>query len=434
MKEIDNILAELSLVSPDGMVSGWTDENVRALTSVLEKRGMNQDEILELISPLLDEAGRKPKVVVDDDEEDAPKGKEDRSGDPYPDKAYSPVKVATEIQRMIEKNKDNPGWQEFLANKDAASTIEQAIEFYNKTDPNVIKQLNDINTGQSRAALGKGEVQLVWFLKGATHGGGSTGDINIGGKSIDAKEVGKMSKSGDGNINIERNSFSGFNQNKFVSELSDLINIVRDDNVRNYIYSNILHTPQAKKDLGGGEKRGPVPMTTTFLESFDMGKFGANTISGINYIGKKVGELKNSPDGGTTVVSVFSKGEKHSAAVNNPDDVIPTIQQMATKQQSDVEEVPLEMKPLNKNDETLAISKLLRAKFFQTAWTEEKMWDSLSQNLHYDGIVVISNGGDKAVEYIDKKDFAKKFAFRGLNKGITISYPKLSSAESANQP
>jgi hypothetical protein len=306
-----------------------------------------------------------------------------------------------------------------LRNKNRARTVEDAIDLYNNMDKSLLLEINKIKTGQARAALGVGEIPLVWFLNGAKHGGGDTGDIlTKDGLKIDVK-------AGEASINIERNSFDSFNSIPFISDLAELIESFRNPSVNDFAKS-ILHKPSAKEDLTQHRRSGETVITQTekFLDTYDMGKFGALTIAGINYIGSKVKELADSGMSGTTMVSVFSRGEKHSAAVNNtdPTDVVNTIKSVEGEKNNRTNSVELDVKPLEKDDPTIALSKLLKLRFFKKGWTVENMWESLSPHLHYDGIILVTKTGDRALPYIPKENFKTKFAFRGLQKGITISY------------
>lgn len=432
---IDEIVSEWASLCEDGMAGGhYTPENISTLASVLEKRGLSKDEVLEIINPMMDEAAKKGvtrKVKPPEPEQEAPSELDTQIAE----KKFNPPKIGEELKNILTKNANSNDFVEFaqlfnsVDGADRDNAMIAASKVYNRL-PNTVKDtINNIQTGQKRSALGKGEILFVWIIKGAVHGGTETGDIVVGDFKVDVKDYQES-------IDIERNSFTNFNSIEFVSDLSELIHILRDPKVQDFVLK-LLETYEDEllkyaSDPSTGVKKGPGAVkgyTEVFLKSFDMGKLGVYAKCGLNFISKKVEELAAGETTATTVMSVYSKGEKQSAVIDDKDlftnePIEKSIQNIG----SGGKEIAVNAKPMEDQNQSITLSKLRRANYFRRKdkWTESTMWASMARNLNYDGIILLEQQGNKVKDYVPKgvdgEGFAEKFAFRGIQKGITLSY------------
>ena len=67
MNQINDILLEWAMRSPDGLASGaWTDANLTALRESLESRGMSESECNEIMSEIIEfnEADKSPEQIA----------------------------------------------------------------------------------------------------------------------------------------------------------------------------------------------------------------------------------------------------------------------------------------------------------------------------------------------------------------------------------
>jgi len=432
---IDDILTEWAAECEDGMVGGHlTNNNIAALASVLENRGLTKEEVLEIIAPMLDEAAEKgPEDMeppVDRINDDVSNLKRSIS-----EKNYKPNAIADGLLNLLIQNKNDPSFIKFIESLNAVegsekdNAIIKAGKIYDSLDNKVKIELNNIHTGQKRSALGKGEIAFVWIIKGATHGGTGTGDIVLDNYKVDIKDY-------QGSINIERNSFDGFESIEFINELKDLMSRMNDPNVQKYViglmdkYKDELDEYAKKfRWVTGDSAR---DFTTYFIQSNDVGSFGVKARCGLNFIFDKISQIKTGEEGSIATLSVYKDGEKAEAVIDDKDLFTnEPIQQSLKNIQPVGKEIAINAKPMDEKSrqlESVVISKLKRAPYFKRTpkWDTSSMWANLANRLKYDGILLLKDGGNKFMDYIPRGEngsgFAKKFSFSGIQKGVTVKY------------
>ena len=477
MNQINDILLEWAMRSPDGLASGaWTDANLTALRESLESRGMSESECNEIMSEIIEfnEADKSPEQIANKNKRLIKKAALSPNATPEQKLEWEKIKKDTEKSKrekdlqphLLEftPEMDPKGYyKDFILSKGVEphlvkmmyselSKIDEGsrIAFYNlynesndvsdsiqkySNNKKAIIAVNGITTGKSRGALGKGELPFVWFLNNATHGGVGTGDILFGSEIIDIKDY------QDG-IDIERNSFDNFNTVPFINELSSLIESTKNSDIKIFLKKLLAGEDGNGSELNAfvsnensidknhvGSVRGN---TEKFLDKYDMGRFGKTTMAGIRFLGKKIEDIRKKEGdkiGVKSVVSIFSKGEKVSAAVDNIDPIkkVPVGDELKNID-SDGKTVSLHVEPIEAATDDIIISKLLRIQFFRSQWNEVKMWASLAKHLKYTGIILIL--GKHGENILNEKEikkgnsgegFAEAFSFRGISKGIKLT-------------
>jgi uncharacterized Zn finger protein len=424
---IEEIVTEWAMISEDGLVGGpYTDENISALALALEKRGLSKEEVLEIINPMMDEAAKKK---TNEPTEQVPESELDKKVN---EKSYHPPALAEEIKKLLkEKDQANdPDFRMFIdklhnkINGSGHESIDAAVKTYNDEIPSTVKiSLDRLHTGQKRSALGRGEIAFVWIIQNAKHGGSSTGDIVIGNFKVDIKDYQDA-------ISIEETSFSNFNRIEFVGDLLDLLARLRrsQDNIdyaKNILskYDTELKQYVSSVATKGGKITADTVKNRTeeFLDQLTIGKLGVSAKVGLNFIGKKIQDILKQGGQATTVMSIYQAGKKHSAVIDDKDLFTnQPIQNTIDALTAGEKEIAINAKPMTKKDDSVILSSLAYADYFKKNWTDATMWENMAQYLHYDGIILLR--GDKAMAYIPKEDFGKRFTLDAIGKGIRLKY------------
>lgn len=463
---IDDILIEWAAECEDGMVGGHlTNNNIAALASVLEKRGLSKDEVLEIITPILDEAA-KDSEEYDPEENDSDISKLGfKQDDEYPEdpnaptpkeksdeqknivkklkngveeKEYSPEALSKAIYELLRKNINRPDVIEFVDKSfntvkgSGHSAIEKACEEYNKLPDTIKEGLNKLHTGQKRSALGKGEIAFVWMIEGATHGGLETGDINLGGFKVDIKDYG----SGEGGgISIERTSFDNFDLVLYIEELKRTLDIMASPGIKEYCLGLLKnHTEELDKfakasGIKGANAARVTQYTENLISSKNIGKLNKNAKCGLDFISKKIDDAtEREKDKIPTTMSVYKRGEKSQAIIDGGDLFTnEPIQKALSNIEPAGKEIAINVKPLDaetQKQEGTILNVLLKADYLrrppQDKWTVEKIWFEMAKRLHYDGIILLTNNGNKVLNYVKKEEFATKLKFDSLGKAVTV--------------
>jgi hypothetical protein len=152
-----------------------------------------------------------------------------------------------------------------------------------------------------------------------------------------------------------------------------------------------------------------------------IGKLGVSAKVGLNFIGKKIQDILKQGGQATTVMSIYQAGKKHSAVIDDKDLFTnQPIQNTIDALTAGEKEIAINAKPMTKKDDSVILSSLAYADYFKKNWTDATMWENMAQYLHYDGIILLR--GDKAMAYIPKEDFGKRFTLDAIGKGIRLKY------------
>lgn len=442
---IDDILMEWAAECEDGMVGGHlTDNNIASLASVLEKRGLSKDEVLEIITPMLDEAAEDKTPLPgsinpnEEDPEDPNKPKKkDRLLDlesMVKEKQYRPKALASSIFNYLKKNVEEPDIIKFMdafnsVSGTGDSAIRAAADIYDKLPDTIKTTLNNLHTGQKRSALGKGEIVFVWIIEGATHGGIETGDIILGNFKVDIKDYGKES----GGISIERTSFEGFDLMAYVDELQQTLNIMSNQEIKDYCLSLMekhkdeLEEFSKKCDTKGANAANVIKYTANLLNNKSISKLNKNAKCGLDFISKKIDDVvEREKDNIPTTMSIYQKGERSQAVIDAKDLFTnEPIQQALSNIAPAGKEIAINVKPLDaetRKREGTILSILLKANYLRRKdkWTGQSIWAEMASKLHYNGIVLLTNNGNKVLEYVPREQFATRLKFDSLGKSVTV--------------
>lgn len=451
---IDEILSEWAMQCEDGMVGGHlTEDNISALTSVLEKRGFTKDEVLEVITPMVDkmaeasreeerraaeekkeweEIERKRKERLEKEKENpnfvSPEALDIR----IRQKEYNPP-VLGKMLKLILMNQSSDGkslgldqkdLDEFISRFNSSNNIKDAVEKYKTTPEELKNRINSISTGQKRSGIGRGEMLLVWFIKGATHGGTATGDIVLGNSTVDVKEL-----SGD-SLSVEMSSFKNFTGIPFVRDVIDISSKLKGDSEKNYARNILKRFDAELNQYVSSRKRGTITISSVkestefFINTPSIANLNATTLIGWNFIVEKIKESAKSGGPSTTTISVYQDGKKHSAKIDDMDFFSnQPIQNAIDNVPDDGKEIAIKAKPIDNNDETISRSVFLRSTYFKNNWDETNIWPNIAQYLKYDGIIFLKEGGKDILDYISKEEFATKLGLVSFGpKSLTLRY------------
>jgi hypothetical protein len=466
---IDSILNEWAAECDDGMAGGHlTNNNISTLASVLEKRGLSKDEVLEIITPMMDEAARgygddidkewdelekkrelrlqkekekqnEPTSSIKSGEEDPedpnkPK-KKDRLADlesMVKEKRYKPKTLSSSIFDYLKKNVENQDIIKFLdvfnsVSGTGDSAIRAASNIYDSLPDTIKTTLNNLHTGQKRSALGKGEIVFVWIIQGATHGGIETGDIILGDFKVDIKDY------ESGGISIERTSFEGFDLMAYVDELQQTLNIMSNQEIKEYCLSLMekhkeeLEDFAKKCDTKGASAANVIKYTANLLNNKSISKLNKNAKCGLDFISKKIDDIvEKEKDNIPTTMSVYQKGERSQAVIDAKDLFTnEPIQQALNNISPAGKEIAINVKPLDaetRKREGTILSTLLKANYLRRKdkWTGQSIWAEMASKLHYNGIVLLTNNANKVLEYVPRDQFATRLKFDSLGKSVTV--------------
>lgn len=451
---IDEILSEWAMQCEDGMVGGHlTEDNISALTSVLEKRGFTKDEVLEVITPMVDkmaETREKERRAAQDKaeweriENKTKERKAQQQKNPnfispeildvkIKQKEYKPTGLGKMLKLILmnqssDKKKslglDQKDLDEFISRFDSSNDIKDAVEKYKTTPQELKNRINSISTGQKRSGIGRGEMLLVWFIKGATHGGTATGDIVLGNSTVDVKEL-----SGD-SLSVEMASFDNFTGIPFVTDVLDISSKLKGESEKNYARNMLKRFDDELKQYVSERKRGSITISSVkestefFINTPSIVNLNATTLIGWNFIVKKIKESVKPGAPSTTIISVYQDGKKHSAKIDDMDFFSnQPIQNAIDNVPDDGKEIAIKAKPIDNNDETISRSVFLRSTYFKNNWDETNIWPNVAQYLKYDGIIFLKEGANDILDYVSKEEFATKLGLVAFgSKSLTLKY------------
>lgn len=418
--DIKDILLEWAMLSEDGLSDNiYSDKNLIFLGEILTRRGLSREDSTEFVLKLVEQGEVKHRQSVP---------KEPEAMSPYPDKKYKPEIIGVKLKEILDANRSDPAFNSFEGRKDEANSIGEAVKIWKDTDPKVLLAINKISTGRDRSALGKGEIPLVWFLNGATHGGSARGDIVCSEGIFDVKGMPLKL------IDIERNTFGSFDSTPSIVELNKFIEALRDPKVNEYVNRVILDDPDSVESFQGKHEageRGVISTTKNWLKAPSDSNCGVKILKGLAYISKKVNELNEKEVTGTTVIQVFQKGEKYQATIKNPEEFIPKIKSAQTNPEMEI----AEMLPINVKDDSISLSKLKKVKFISNrrnfSEIKDVIWKELSEKLRevYTGGIIIIRGetkddivGGRRADIIKSAEFNSKLELYAVGKGISLNY------------
>lgn len=418
-KQIDDILLDWAMESHDGLLSGpWTNENVTALKNVLVSHKVSNIECDRILTEVM---GLEEAPRLSDEERQRRQAEKDAKAE-LRRRAREPEKsVAGDVfsQLRIDKGLSNVfvdsmkkiviKYPDYLSKYDSidvpnSDNFPLVVEEYNKLENHAVnREINSI-TGPS---LGKGELIFVWLIKNCKSGGSGKGDVILSnGQKIDAKVY-----ESDKSFRIEQNSIDNFQGLPFFVALMDLVSELRSDPMVKDVLISILNT-----NIEGESPIHPstIIKTTEFIENLNLDTVSRSAFNGLFELGKRLKdmEVENESD----VLSINAKGEKFTAALTNPSEVIPNVSRLSSPKT-----VKMDVAPIEDPSGKVIIPRLKRLKFFSENIDAQRITNEIVGSLHYDGIVFLNKLGEKA-QYVDKKEFGEKIKFNRFAKGVNLIF------------
>jgi hypothetical protein len=403
---IDNLLLEWGMKSDDGLASGpFTEDNLMLLSKILRARGVPIDQLNETISAIIENHWQETDEAI------ARAKKEPEKADPGD--VYSQLRVDKGLSKTfvdsIEKVIENkyPFYKKKFSSVEVETSTQMPaaiVEYNNPENASVNREINQI-TGTS---LGRGELILVWLIKNCKSGGAGKGDIILkNGQKIDVKSYDRK----DNSFRIEQNSIDNFQGLPFFVALMDLVSEIRSDPAVKDVLISILD-----KNVEGEEPIHPATSakTANFFETLNLDAVSRSTFNGLILLGKRLRNMEVNDE--SDVLSVSTKGNKLSAALTNPDEVIPNISQLKEPKTLEMDVAPI-YDPMGK----VILPRLKRLKFFSEEFTIKRITEEIVGALHYNGIVFVNNTGENA-QYVDEVDFEKHIQFNRFSKGVQLIF------------
>lgn len=387
--------------SDDGLAGGpFTEDNLVQLSKILVARGVPTNQLNEILSSIIQNHWQETDEAI------ARTRKEPEVADP--NDIYSQLRITKELNKVfvdgIKKIVDlHP---EYLTKFDSvevptAAQFPSAVKAYNAPENHVVnREINKI-TGPS---LGKGELVFVWLIRGCKSGGSGLGDIILSnGDKVDVKAH------TDKVFRIEQNSIDNFQGLPFFVALMDLVSEIRSDPMVGVILSTILNAP-----VEGEEPLYPTTIAKTeyFIEHLNLDSVNNSMFNGLFFLKKRLMNME--VDNEADVLSINTNGNKLSAALTNPDEVIPGVAQL-----KEPETFEVDVAPIDDPEGKVVLPRIKRLKFFSDDFSMQRITDEIVGALHYDGIVFVNNIGENAM-YVDKADFSKKLEFYNFSKGVNF--------------
>jgi hypothetical protein len=279
---------------------------------------------------------------------------------------------------------------EFMPAINSANTIEKAIGVYN--DPLYSDAISDINNSVEHKGLGKGELALVLILRSARSGGSKSGDIEIGGKYADVKELDAA-----GEILVTVNALPGFRNLPFQKALMEL--------------KVFLDAEPEARDLLLGTVDKSDKNIVNFIKDPNIDEMGGSVFRQLEAIRQKLQKIPNDNPVDFAVFNIGGKKIMKSLEGN-------TNLGLKIRDNPKQEVVQLTISPFTDKASQYLIPSLKKLQYFSKQFYPQEITDEVNDILHYTlGVVVVKNGGLDAF-YIPPSQMKNRFRFSRLSKGV----------------
>ena len=429
-KIIEYVLNEWAMRSPDGLADGFdVQENIDLLQNILKEYGLEEEDIQNVMKKTA--KPRKPK---------APK---------VLDTVWSKGKISLaslqaknipedKIEKIINfmKQKDQPedpamGWSseelDFIKKFDRLSPTEAAdyIGRIYSSRPNLYDTSHiigflDSDTLKGRSSIGRGEYPLVFLIAGCKTGRGESGDLVLGGGTIDVKE------SVGGVFKVEDNSFKkgedkGFGNLKIVKAMDELEYFVKRRKDNKQALLNLL---RKVNDIQGALDKKEFDYALKYFENPNKEAFGANVFRAI--VKCRV-FFKNMPDKDqieaiTSVADFKLPNKEVEVAVEIPDQKSKQTIENPPKEETPVQ---INVTAIGNREQAIIVPEILKLQIFaDESLTPEQVGKELLPELDYTGIIIINKVGKQEsakitwVEYIEDLTQSSGWYFYSYSKGI----------------
>lgn len=472
-KIIDNILSEWAMRSDDGLVGGHvTQENIEIFEDILLEYGLSESEIEEIVGPMFTE-GKEPEVYGDDRDYifkvKNPNSKEISHyisvGHPdqknHPDKSiyYGPrkysdpkmykvadkknmsdalIKAETDeklkslrnqksvsitnvkqLKRVFETFPDQSLVNKYKDMYDSVPTIEEAIEIYKgKKFPEFQPLINAIDDIKF-AGGGRGEIPIVFILKGARSGGGTQMDILFA--ELADKQGGVEVKEVTGStIAISAPTLTGFSNSKFNIAIHELaLSVNKTEGMKDFIKKVLEDDGKLYKKMGPFDK---MEKYKTAIDSFfqdpKVGEVSQFLLDAIFIVSEKI---KNpisgqKPDIGSIEIDIGNKHREFKV----PDDQVATLNAKIDTVTGEKAVLDVPVEPKVEKDDAIIAEKCMKLSFFKENWDEKRVQAELMKLItdKYKRMIIISKkkGTNDAELYDENKIKTLEFVALGFGK------------------
>jgi len=480
-KIINDILNEWAMRSHDGLVGGYsTPENAEIFEDMLLEYGLSESEIGEVTAPVFTE-GEEPKVYGDDrdyifkviDPKDRKKilhfisvghPNQDKYPDKsiykgpreFPDKTYKignkenqsdalvkaekdtklkslrnrkSVSIANvqKLKRVFETFPNQSLVKKYKSMYDSIPTIEEAIEIYKGTKYPEFQSLINAIDDVKFAGGGRGEIPIVFILKGARSGGGTEMDILFA--ELADKQGGVEVKEVTGaTIAISAPTLTGFSNSKFniaIHELALAVNktpkmkdfmlkVLNDKGISNGgLYPDIGTDPDLKKHETA---------INSFFKDPKVGEVSKFLLDSIFLISEKIIQRKNNPENkekesiGSVEIDIGNKHREFKV----PDDKVPELSAAIDSTQGEETTLNVPISPKDEEGDEAIADKAMKLAFFKENWDEKRVQDEVINLVigKYKRMIIINKkkGTNDAVLYDESKIKTLEFVALGFGK------------------
>jgi hypothetical protein len=473
-KIIEYILSEWALRSHDGLASGHnTFENIEAFEDILLEYGLSETEIEEVMVPLFNEA-IEPEIYGDDRDylfkvmDPKEKGKVSHFisvGHPdqekYPDKAiyngprqysddkkYKRANVSNLSNALVKAEKDTTlkalrnqksvsianvqklkNVFENFSNQalvkrykdmfDTIPTIEEAIEIYKgELYPEFQPLINAIDDVKF-AGGGRGEIPIVFILKGARSGGGTEMDILFA-ELADKKGGVEVKEVTGATIAISAPTLTGFSNSKFnvaIHELALAAN--KTEGMKDFIKKVLEDDGTLFKEMGPFEKMVKYKSAIdAFFQDPKVGEVSQFLLDAIFIVSEKIknpisGEKKEL---GSVEIDI---GKKHRE-FKVPDDQVAALNAKIDSVTGEKATLDVPVEPKIEKDDASIAEKCMKLSFFRENWDEGRVQAEIMDLIlkKYKRMIIISKkkGTNDAQLYDENRIKTLEFVALGFGK------------------
>lgn len=472
-KIIEHILSEWALRSHDGLASGHkTLENIEAFEDILLEYGLSEPEVVDVMGPIFNE-GKEPEIYGDDRDyifkvmDPTKKGQikhfisvghpdQDNHADKsiytgkrqFPDKSYKRANTQNMSDALVKAEKDpklkllrnqksvsianvqklKRVFENFpnqsLVNKykamyDTVPTIEEAIEIYKgKVYPEFQPLINAIDDVKF-AGGGRGEIPIVFILKGARSGGGTEMDILFA-ELADKKGGVEVKEVTGATIAISAPTLTGFSNSDFnvaIHELALAAN--KTDGMKDFVKKVLEDDGKLYKKMGPFDKMEKYKTAIdSFFEDPKVGEVSQFLLDAIFIVSEKIKSpiSGQKPDIGSIEIDIGNKHREFKV----PDDQVAALNAKIDNVTGEkaVLDVPVEPK-VEKDDATIA-EKCMKLSFFKENWDEKRVQGEIMELItdKYKRMIIISKkkGTNDAQLYDENKIKTLEFVALGFGK------------------
>jgi hypothetical protein len=435
---IEKILAEVALKSGDGFLDGFRNpQNVYLLQETLINYGLSEAEAADVADDVQSKElekkprkGRTPKPKPYDlSDEDKNWKYGEISAQSLKAKKFPDHLIPSIIKKLKEKTSEGANVDEseklFINMFDGLGLeeVQKKIEPYYKAgasyDENHIIGYLDALAAKSKI-VGRGEYPLLFVLKGASSGGGKTGDLKVGNAIIDVKEAVNYV------VRVEDNSFS--EKPKFFTAIDELTSFCSVEENKNAIL-NLLTTlntnpPNSNVQLSPEEYK----LATKFMKNPGREGFGKNVYAAIAKCRQYFSSIK--PEDKLEAISSTAdfkiQDKEVEVAVDIPD----------SKSKQTIENPPQQSTPIQLNvsaivnkEKALILPKISKLMLFSDpSINPEQLGKEMMALLHYDGMIILyKSAGQRGlnapitgIQYVSDLKSASGWDFARYSKGVNF--------------